>query len=306
MTTNAAAVTARAADLARRGRYDEATQALDQLGGRASTDVQVLDLLARIHAQRGEMFDADECWALAQKLDGGLPAARDGRRRIAALQARRLRPRTVRVVGIVVLAGVVVTGAGVVGAVLTRPQPGPDPTTLAALNNSRATESSLAHQVGVLNGQLDQTTLRTQQLLNNLAAAFAGDPAFSARVDAGTLVVTFPVGVFSYGVQLSRPGGAALDDLANRLHRFSTQVSVTVVGHTENTVVSLGSSGYADNVDLGLARARTAAERMSQATGLPLSTFALSSDGMANPPFSNATAAGRAQNRTVTVAIRPE
>lgn len=65
------------------------------------------------------------------------------------------------------------------------------------------------------------------------------------------------------------------------------------------------NSGYATNAELGLARAVAAAERLSTASGLPLSVFALSSAAEANPPFPNTTAESRAQNRTVTVVLRP-
>src|SRR3954453_3031991 len=90
-----------AAELARSGDYTEAEQMLRELGGRDSADPVVLDLLARIHAQRGELFDADECWALALRLDAGFAPALAGRQRIAVLVTRRLRPRTGRVVLIV-------------------------------------------------------------------------------------------------------------------------------------------------------------------------------------------------------------
>ncbi|WP_020666131.1 OmpA family protein [Amycolatopsis nigrescens] len=305
MSAGTIAPLARATQLARNGQYRAAGDVLRELGGRDSDDPAVLDLQARIHAQRGELFDADECWVLAQRLDGDLPGAREGRRRIAALQARGVRPRTGRVVLVVALAAGVVTGAGVVGALLTRQQPGPDPAVLAGLNGVQGSQREQARQLDAINDRLDQTAQRRQGVLDELTAALAGNRAASAHVESGTLVVSFPVGVFTTGVQLSNDGRAALAGLAQRLRGLSTKVSVAVVGHTSDSPVS-GTGEFTDNVDLGQARAKTAAEWMSQASALPLSMFALSSAGAADPPFPNTAADGRAQNRTVTVVLRPE
>src|SRR5690606_40161555 len=76
---------AEAAHLARAGRYDEARRALEALGGATSDDVAVLDLLARVHAQQGDLTAADECWARVESLDPEHTGAREGRRRIRAV-----------------------------------------------------------------------------------------------------------------------------------------------------------------------------------------------------------------------------
>jgi outer membrane protein OmpA-like peptidoglycan-associated protein len=203
---------------------------------------------------------------------------------------------------------VAVGSAGVAAGLLTAPRPGPDPTVLAALNglqnNQREIQSSQreqAKQLGSIDGQLDQTALRQQRILDTLTATFAGAPGLIAHVDAGAVTITFADGVFSAGNRLSDNGSAALADLSRRLGPSVADVSITVVGHTEDAQ----PSGYPSSDALGLARAMAAAERMSEASGLPLSTFALSSSGMANPPFPNTTAADRARNRTVTVVVRP-
>ena len=80
-----------AAEAARAGRYEDAAASLEGLGGRESDDPRVLDLLARMHAQQGEFADADSCWVTALSLDPDWQAAVEGRRRIAALKAKRFR-----------------------------------------------------------------------------------------------------------------------------------------------------------------------------------------------------------------------
>ncbi|QUH04013.1 OmpA family protein [Saccharopolyspora erythraea] len=293
---------AHAAELARNGEYTHAVQMLRELGGRGSTDPVVLDLLARIHAQRGELFDADECWALALRLDPDFAPARAGRQRIAALVARRMRPRTGRVALTAVLTAVVVTGAGV--GTLIAETAGPDPAVLAGLDDVQNSQREQAERLDRIDDQLDQTALRKQRTLDNLNTTLAGNPEFIARADADAVVVTFPAGVFRTGVSLSDTGSEALGNLAQRLSSFATDMSITVVGHTVDARVA-GSPDYTTNAELGLARATTAAERMSEASGLPLSAFSLSSSGAVNPPFPNTTPDGRARNRTVTVVVRP-
>ncbi|GAA4861292.1 OmpA family protein [Saccharopolyspora cebuensis] len=285
----------RATGLAGDGDYAEAEQLLRELGGRGSTDPAVLDLLARIHAQRGELFDADECWALALRLDADFAPARAGRQRIAALVARRMRPRGGRV-ALAALAAVLFTGTGVAVGVLVEQPPGPDPTVLAALAQVRDGQRDQAERLGSRGERLDR-----QRALDALGAVLAGDPAFLARVDADAVVVTFPTGVFRSGTSLSRTGSAALGDLARRLGPLTGDTSITVVGHTADVQTSRSPT----DAELGLARARTAAERMSEAGGLPLSVFALLSSGTADRPFPTATPEGRARNRTVTVVLRP-
>jgi nucleoid-associated protein YgaU len=89
------AVVARAAQLARRGRYPEAEQVL--LGSTAGRDASpaALDLLARIRAQQGRFADAERLWSRATELDpanqtyaAGLRLAA-GKRRGAARPAVR-------------------------------------------------------------------------------------------------------------------------------------------------------------------------------------------------------------------------
>ncbi|NUT51474.1 MAG: flagellar motor protein MotB, partial [Saccharothrix sp.] len=68
---------AEAASLARRGRHERARELLDGLGGETSDDPVLLDLLARVHAQRGDLAAADRCWARALEVGGDVPSARE-------------------------------------------------------------------------------------------------------------------------------------------------------------------------------------------------------------------------------------
>ena len=86
-------VLARARALARHGRYAEAAGLLDQFPG---DEPALLDLRARVHAQQGQLDQADSSWARAQQIAPGTAEYAAGRRRIAAIRARGGRRRFAR------------------------------------------------------------------------------------------------------------------------------------------------------------------------------------------------------------------
>lgn len=274
-------VLAEAASAARRGDYGAAERILAELD---RADPAVLDLLARVHAQQGHLTEAEECWQRMEAAGGDAAAAVAGRNRIAAL---RRRPRYGRAAAVGVLAGVVVVAAGVVGGVLAGSGSQPD---------GLAREvGDLSTQVSQLRARPDPVVVRQDQVLTRLVGALGGVGTLSRS--SGQLTVTFPVPVFSSYTALSGAGQAALVDVGQRLRGFAGQVTVTVVGHTDD----VGTS----NDDLGLARAVAAAGVLAGASGQPLSSFDLATNGSVDPPYSDATADGRAMNRTVTVTMSP-
>lgn len=297
-----------AAELAARGDYDAAMTTLRELGGSHSENVVVLDLLARVHAQRREYLDADACWARAQRIDGEFAPALEGRRRVAALVERGARPRTGRtLLATLVVAGVV--GAAAYAGALLAPDPATpdDPrlsATLAQLDQMRRDQQAQGSRLADMGGQLDDAVLRDHQTLDRIGAALADAPHFTARTNTEGIVVTFREGLFNRGATLLSDGREALTELANRLPAEGRESAITVVGHTDGSPPT-ARGGYDDNDELGLARAAAAAKRLAEGTGLPLSAFAQASAGDGNTPYPNATQRDRLDNRTVTVRIRP-
>lgn len=289
---------ATAAQLARQGRYAEAHRVLGELGGRDSNDLDLLDLLARVHAQQGELAAADECWARAQEFGADESGLREGRRLIAQIHARRYRRRTGRVVGVMALAVILL-----VGSIVARSGQSTDSALLSELRETQTAKDDLARQVGDLQTRLDQVTLQPERALRNIHGALAGS-GLILRSESGVLVVTFPVGLFRDGAALSADGQRALADLGAHLSRFGGNMLFTVIGHTDDIPVS-PNSRYIDNMDLGFVRARVATQELSAYSRLPLNRFAVTSSGGADPPFPNSTAESRKQNRTVILWMRP-
>ncbi|MBB4688423.1 hypothetical protein [Amycolatopsis jiangsuensis] len=280
-------VLAEAADLARDGQYPAAVELLS--GG--PDDPAYLDLLARVHAQSGDLDAADAAWAAVLRLRPDDPHAEAGRRVLARIRSGRLRRRPVRrkllAGGAVVLAAAVVTG-GVVLA--TRPAP-----PVAAAQPDRGLRAEL-DRLHVAQSSAAAAKTAQQQRLTDLAGALAA-PDVTVTQGDGEVVVTFDQGLFGPDAISPDPAGrAALEQWASVLKGQS--VRVTVVGH--GVAVAGGPAGGGSTVSL--ARAASAARVLATASGLPLTTFAVSS---ADQTASAHPDGGPEANRTVTLEVRP-
>lgn len=124
-------------------------------------------------------------------------------------------------------------------------------------------------------------------------------PGVSVVNTGQSLNVTLPEGVlFAFdSAAVSGPAQNDLYALARNLQQYPNS-TVHVIGHTDNT----GAAAY--NMDLSQRRARSVAGILT-AGGVSSNRIAVSGMGMTQPVASNATAAGRAQNRRVEIIIRP-
>lgn len=274
---------ARAAQLARAGRYEQAQQILFDICDEQQATAGHLDLLARIHAQQGKLLAADVCWARAREIHGYNDAYEAGRRRITTIQARAASPwhsfRPTR------LAVVVVSLTALI-VVLLWPVRSVD---------------RLAAQINELEQRLPAESAQADRVLP-LVQADLSIPGILPQVRPNSLIVNFSTGLFRAGAVLTPEGERVLSDVARRLAPHAGRVSISVVGHTDDVPLT-GAGRYRDNIDLGLARALSAAKQLSASSGIPLDNFALSSTGSDGAPFSNDTSEGRVKNRTVTLKV---
>jgi outer membrane protein OmpA-like peptidoglycan-associated protein len=96
---------------------------------------------------------------------------------------------------------------------------------------------------------------------------------------------------------LSAEAKAALDAFAARLKSENKGVYVEIQGHTD----SVGSEQY--NLSLGQARANEVLRYLATSAGLPLHRMNAISYGEYKPIADNKTAAGRGQNRRVSLVV---
>lgn len=113
------------------------------------------------------------------------------------------------------------------------------------------------------------------------------------------LQVVMPEGILfaTNSAAVSGPAQSDLYAVARNLNQYPNS-RVEVIGHTDNT----GSAAY--NLDLSQRRAQSVAGILA-AAGVSQGRLSATGRGLTQPVASNATEAGRAQNRRVEIIIRP-
>lgn len=289
-------VLARAVDLARAGHHDAAGTLLD--GTLLDGTPAALDLRARIHAQRGQLAEADACWVRATEAGGGPHHAE--RQLVADLQRRRFGPsrRLRRVGGGVLVLAVAALAVGATGYVLD--QRHRDEALAAEVAAAHAQQDRIGDRLGAIDSRLAASGPDAQReaLLSTVATDVAV-PGVFVRRDGDAVTVGLDASPFGgAGTGLTPGGTAALDALGRALARHADSIVVRVVGHTDD-VVGRGPG----NDEIGLARALAAARELAASSGIGLGGLGLASAGANDAPFPDIGAAGQERNRTVTVEI---
>jgi type VI secretion system protein ImpK len=275
LTTAEAAALARAGDLA-----GAATVLSTGPAGPAE-----LDLLARLHAQRGDLEAADLCWARVQATHPEHSGAAAGRATIEAIRARRRLPRPLLrpswvAVGAVVVAGLVILGGSFADDPAANIGPAPQ-------SSTRLTE--LEQQLAA-----QETAAARHEAALNATAELVAQPGVTVRTTPDAVEVRFPGGLYRTGDQLTAEGRQRLRQLGATLVR--ADATITVVGWT----VAVPGGPPAGGSPVAWSRARAAARELATASGLPLTRFTLASGDQGAPPFPDP-----ASNRTVTLRISP-
>ncbi|MEV8397400.1 hypothetical protein [Streptomyces niveus] len=316
----------RAHSAARAGDLELAARLLDELGeldgpgelgeaGRA-TVVAALNLRAKVHAQRGELPEADACWSRVEALAPDDPDAAAGRRTLAKITAGRRHARPVVHTGrVAVIAGALaatVAGVALIGGAVKLISGGDDgggsgSVAEADTGSERLREESrradeLKARLAAIEGDRTADAEQRDSVLDEVAKQLAM-PGVEIRRHAGDVQLVFRTGVFPYDSVIGPEGAEALTEIGRRLADLSaeTPVETTVVGHSVAVPGGAPSGGSV----VALNRARVAAQYLSQDSDLRLTDFRLVSADQRRGPFP-ATAANAPRNRTVTLLITPK
>ena len=128
-------------------------------------------------------------------------------------------------------------------------------------------------------------------------------PGAQVSRQGDALEVTFDHGLFASGsAELAPDATDSLLALAQQLRPQAAKLWVRVTGHTDNVPVAQPFT-YPDNVSLGMARAVAVVEFFRSQGDLPYVILSARSVDAIHPLGNNMTAAGRARNRTVVIAI---
>ncbi|MDQ2708627.1 MAG: hypothetical protein M3Z25_13740 [Actinomycetota bacterium] len=289
--------TSRAQSHARAGDLDQAAQLLDRAGPPDS--VGVLDLRARVHAQNGELAEADRCWARVQDIAPAHPGAAAGRRTIEQINTGRRRGRPLVHTGWLAAVAVAVVVTASVGGVAWLAGGWTDQRSRVESDQKQLhTQTERADAAGRRLASLDaeRTTAeaRRQHGIDAIAQRVAR-PGVLVERRAEDVRVVFSTGLFPQGASLSREGVALLVAVCHSL--TGLDASTTVVGHAVAVPGGRTSGGSV----VALARAQVAAQYLAAAAGLPLTAFPLLSADQADGPYPDAP-----RNRTVTLVLAPK
>ncbi|MFH8655314.1 tetratricopeptide repeat protein [Streptomyces afghaniensis] len=278
----------RARGLARAGELDGALRLLREAEATGlGSHREVLDLRARVHAQRGETAEAAECWRRVLARHPEDPAAGAGLARlgrtgpVAALGRHRARTALAAAACLTAVAAGVLT-------TLDGPRPARADTDRAA-GGPRSPRASATAEGGPEKDAAAQAR-RAGALADDLRA-----PGLRVTVHGDSVEVAFTRGLFTEGARLTPAGARQLALLGERL--AGRHLPVTVHGHAATVPGAPRSGGSV----VALWRALVAARELSTASGEPLTAFTTDSADQRDAPYPDP-----ARNRTVTLLISPE
>ncbi len=261
---------ARAAAAARSGDLDAALRELDRYhdDSAVTRHRDVTDLRARVHAQRGELAEAERCWR--QLLD------EDPRDESAA-------------------AGLDVYKRQTWGLATRLPSDAREPRSGSAAVAAGAEQDVRRELAEQRERAAAAAEARRTKALDALAREVR-TPGARVERHEDSVEVVFDQGLFSEAAELTDAGAAQLARLGERL-AGRQQLRVDVLGHIAQVPDAPASGGSVTS----LWRAMAAARALSDASGRPLTGFSVASAEQRDAPHDT-----DAANRTVTVILTPQ
>ncbi len=266
---------ARAADLARAGDHAAAKLILDGLG----RDPATLDLLARVHAQRGDLAEAEAVWAEVLSADPAHASALAGTRLISDITRgrRRAQPVPIAFIGGSLALVTVALAAVLLPITSAHDEQPPD---------ARTSTPAATQPVAVTPDTADPA----------LMASLATPDVRVEPIGTGVRVV-FLQGMFLPDSTMLSPQGRQQLERWGQVLR-GKEVRVTVLGHGLAVPGGPATGGSATAV----ARAAAAVEVLAVAGDQPPTAFVLRSAEQSSAPHAGA---DPALNRTVTLQVDP-
>ena len=268
----AQAAMSQAAELARKGHYDDAEQALGVNSGIASPSA--LDLLARIRAQQGRLAEAQSLWSEAVRLDPNNESYRAALRRLTRMNRNSFWGgvgRRLAAVAFVVL---------VLAAL--------------ALMFQRWWQQQRRSLVTEIRTALQQARTVT---IPRIRIQLQG---VNEQTEGDDMVLRFDSGLFKNADILTPQAMTLLAGVGRQLQPVAGTSAICIIGYSDDLPVK-HQVHFRDNRFLALARAHTVAQFLASSAGIPERRFTLQSgDGSIYP---NDTPKDRARNRSVEIRI---
>ena len=301
-------IVARASALVKAGRYGEAKRLVDRLGPTETLSVSALDLLVTIYTHEGQFDAAERLWRRAAGLDPaghkGESAPRRGAQGKTPDAARRTKGKRWRVPPSVLAGSVAGVALIVIIVIVVLILHGCDSNTSAVVASKSPTSGASRTASTSASATPSRSASPTASPVGTSPPAVSLDvPGTHVSTEGDALEVTFDHGLFASGsAELSPDATDSLLRLAQQLQPQADELWVRVTGHTDDVPIARPFT-YPDNVSLGMARAVAVVEFFRSRGGLPYVILSARSVDAIHPLGSNRTAAGRARNRTVVIAI---
>jgi len=239
-----------------------------------------LDLLARIHAQKGRYQQAESLWTRAVELAPTHDVYRKALQRVRRIRTNRISRMLASpwfAVGSRVT--VVVTVLATAGTLVLRTAAREEPRGVAA--TEAATPPSSA--------------VWPPEIRRDLSG-------FERRNEGNGIIFVPDSGLFASGsAALTPPAMALLSSLGQQLEPYRDSIDIHIEGYTDDLPTSNGR--FKDNISLGMARAVAVYDHLrSSAELLPAHLFVLS-HGESARPFPGTGGSARVRNRTVVLRV---
>lgn len=314
--------------LARNGEYNQAKNILDGILQRGPNS-SVMDLLARIYAQQGQLEKARYYWEKAILLDPQDIDINKGLGFISKIQnqnTQRIRnwtPLYIVFFSLVfcALLGLVIFQVNQFHIISSKldfsssAQPISDADSLGTKNilelNSVLLETIQA-QISTQYKNLDTRISENQVILNQLSTNANEQPAIpptlsipvefsivvpgtSVKIEGNKALVRFDRRLFLYGDEFSNNGEQMLLQVGKQLEPWLGKIQINVIGFTDSLEVN--------KVDLPLDRSNTAVKYLVNHTRLPVSIFTITSGEGLPSPFPPNSTGDLYRERTVLIEI---
>jgi flagellar motor protein MotB len=271
---------AKAAELAMEGRPGESETIAVQILKRNEGSVAALDLLARIRCQQGRYSEAALFWKRASEIE---PANSSVKEALIRLEKIHQFPFFYSGRSPILFAAAILLITVSFGGFI-------------------ALRHFLTKQVVSPVNETSSLALRHNEGVSQPRAFNLDLSGTATRTEGKETVIVFDSGLFQNGVVFKRSARTLLKEVGQQLGPVADDLSVLVIGHTDDSPLRNGSL-YRDNQSLGLLRAVTVAEFLRTETPMKTSVFAVESLGEKSPLFPNGNRNERLKNQTVELRI---
>lgn len=282
------ALLAWASDLAAEGLFDRAEAVLSSLRPDEQSSLEVLDLRARMLAQRKRFPEAEALWRQVLRLSPGRQGAEEA---LALCERLRRRPRWLaypREVTLVLLG----VGLPIAACLIVVSMLAPSRRPVSAVPGTVAAKPGAAVEVHVSSPPAESSPVFPEGRVPGMRQTHA----------SGVLALTFEAPFFNGDSTLLPDARGRLSALAEVLGEQDELGSVEIVGHTDGAPVPRGRP-YRDNSALALARAVVIAEELRRGAGLRAEVIAIRVGSELERPWADTEQVPDRRNRTVTIRI---